>query len=128
MITWKQREALVIKEGQESEMTNLARPRLESMQDVEEVCPWQDEIKTPKIGHMMDPNIRRRLINFLAKTHKAFSWGPKEMPGIPQEVAIHHLNVLEEITPIKQRKRTFVPERRAAAEEEVRRMLKASFI
>ena len=68
------------------------------------------------------------MTDFLSKNRKAFAWGPEEMPGIPQEVAVHHLNVREDTTPKKQRKRTFAPERRAAVEEEVQRLLKAGFI
>ena len=50
------------------------------------------------------------------------------MPGIPEEIIVHKLNINPEVKIVQQRKRTYAPERRAAAEEEVKKLLQAEFI
>ncbi|KAK3014063.1 hypothetical protein RJ639_008057 [Escallonia herrerae] len=50
------------------------------------------------------------------------------MPGIHPEVITHRLNVDPSKKPVKQKKRTFSPERQEKIEEEVGKLLKANFI
>ncbi|KAK1649510.1 hypothetical protein QYE76_067315 [Lolium multiflorum] len=50
------------------------------------------------------------------------------MPGVPRELAEHHLHVRPEAKPVKQPLRRFAEERRKAIGEEIARLLAAGFI
>ena len=50
------------------------------------------------------------------------------MPGVPRELAEHHLNVDKSAKPVKQSLRRFHEERRKAIGEEIARLLAAGFI
>ena len=50
------------------------------------------------------------------------------MPCSPTEVAVHRLNINKESKVVQQKKRTYAAEKRAAAEEEVGKLIKAGFI
>ena len=50
------------------------------------------------------------------------------MPGIDPEVIVHQLNVDPNHKPVRQKKRSFNPERYKAIEEGVKKLLKAGFI
>ncbi|KAK1599889.1 hypothetical protein QYE76_018724 [Lolium multiflorum] len=50
------------------------------------------------------------------------------MPGVPTELAEHHLHVRPEAKPVKQPLRRFAEERRMAIGEEIARLLAAGFI
>ena len=50
------------------------------------------------------------------------------MPGIDLKVMTHHLRVDPTFHPIKQKKRSFAPERQKAIAEEVDKLVKADFI
>ena len=50
------------------------------------------------------------------------------MPGIPEEVAIHRLNLDPKYPPVQQKARTFGPIKEAALKEEVSRLLAVNFI
>ena len=50
------------------------------------------------------------------------------MPGVPKELAEHHLHVRPEAKPVKQPLRRFAEERRKAIGEEIARFLAAGFI
>jgi hypothetical protein len=43
------------------------------------------------------------LINFLHAYADVFAWKPVHMPGVPQELIEHSLNVLSTAKPIKQK-------------------------
>ena len=50
------------------------------------------------------------------------------MPGVPRELAEHHLHVRSEAKPVKQPLRCFAEDRRKAISEEIARLLAAGFI
>ena len=50
------------------------------------------------------------------------------MPGVPRELAEHHLHVQPETKPVKQPLRRFAKDRRKAIGEEIARLLVAGFI
>ena len=50
------------------------------------------------------------------------------MPGSPSELITHKLNVDPRMKPIKQKKRTFAPERNEVINQEVDKLLKARII
>ena len=57
-----------------------------------------------------------------------FAWSYKDMPGIDPEVIVHQLNVDPSHKPVRQKKRSFNPERYKVIEEEVEKLLKVGFI
>ena len=50
------------------------------------------------------------------------------MPGVPRELAEHHLHVRPEAKPVKQPLRCFAEDRRKAIGEEIARLLASGFI
>ena len=84
--------------------------------------------KTTRIGTMLSPRMRTRLIQFLKENLDVFAWSHEDMPGISTEVMQHKLNVNPEKKPVQQRRRAFTPERDQAVRDEVTRLLTASFI
>ena len=50
------------------------------------------------------------------------------MPGIPDNVALHRLNIKPEIRPVKQKKRLFSTDKQEAISAELDRLLEAGFI
>lgn len=51
------------------------------------------------------------LISHFSCNINVFAWKVEDMPGINPKVAVHKLNINSKAIPIKQRKRSFVPER-----------------
>ena len=68
------------------------------------------------------------LIEFLRENRDIFAWKPSDMPGVPRELAEHHLNIDPKLKPVKQFLRRFNDERRNAIGEEIARLLAAGFI
>lgn len=67
-------------------------------------------------------------MKFLPDRIDVFAWEHNEMPGIDPSIIEHRLNVDRNYRPVKQRRRTFAPERNQAVTEEVQRLLDAGFI
>ena len=84
--------------------------------------------KTTRIGTMLSPRMRTRLIQFLKENLDVFAWSHEDMPGISTEVMQHKLNVNPEKKPVQQRRRAFALERDQAVREEVTKLLTTGFI
>jgi BMFP domain-containing protein YqiC len=65
---------------------------------------------------------------FLRSNSDVFAWNHEDMPGIDPSVIVHRLNVNPGSRPIRQRRRTFAPERNQAIAEEASKLLAARFI
>ncbi|XP_071914056.1 uncharacterized protein [Coffea arabica] len=50
------------------------------------------------------------------------------MPGVPTDLAVHHLNVDPRFKPVKQKKRSFAPERNEVIKKEVGKLLESKII
>ena len=59
--------------------------------------------KTTKIGTMLSPEMRTRLIQFLKENLDVFAWSHEDMSGIAPGVIQHKLNVNPERKSVKQR-------------------------
>jgi hypothetical protein len=68
------------------------------------------------------------LTSFLRENQDIFTWSPKDMPGVPSELAEHSLHVQPDAKPVKQPLWCFEEEKRKAIGEEIARLLAASFI
>ena len=62
-----------------------------------------------KIGRELSKKEAADLTVFLQTNLSVFAWTPAHMPGIPEEVAIHRLNLSPQYPPIQQKARRFGP-------------------
>ena len=69
-----------------------------------------DPTKTIQIRSTLPKDIKKKLLEFLRVNSDVFAWTASEMPGIPPEVIIHHLNVNPEHKPVQQKRRNFALE------------------
>nr|XP_023917426.1 uncharacterized protein LOC112028970 [Quercus suber] len=101
-------------------------PKTEALETVELI--EGEAAKTTRIGTTLRPEMRAKLIQFLRENLDVFAWSHDDMPGISPKIIQHRLNVDPGRKPIKQRRRTFAPERDQAITDEVSKLLAAGFI
>ena len=80
------------------------------------------------IGFKLADDIRNLLIHFLRQNMEVFAWKHEDMGGIDPAVITHRLNVSSSFKPVKQKRRSFTPERQKAINEEVGKLLQANAI
>ena len=87
---------------------NIAEPT----EELEEIVLIEgNEKKMTRIGISMTKEIRDSIVQFLRENGDVFSWSHDDMPGISTEVIAHKLNVNPSISPVKQKRRVFAPEK-----------------
>ncbi|GLT39466.1 hypothetical protein SLA2020_136540 [Shorea laevis] len=84
--------------------------------------------KTVKIGTRLTAEERAELLKFLGDNQDVFAWTTDEMPGIPTEFTVHKLSTDPTKRPVVQKRRLFGPEKQAAIDEEIQKLLQAGFI
>ena len=113
-------QMLIVEERQ-----NIAEPT----EELEEVVLIKgNKKKMTRIGTSMTKEIRDSIVRFLRENVDVFTWSRDDMPGISTEVIAHKLNVNPSMSPVKQKRRVFAPERNAVVMEEVDKLLTADFI
>ncbi|XP_065637740.1 uncharacterized protein LOC136070974 [Quercus suber] len=117
---------LAVKENHTWTIEEKKEEKVEALEVVELIKG--EATKTTRIGTTLSPEMRTKLIQFLKENLDIFAWSHDDMPGISPEVIQHKLNVDPERKPIKQRRRTFAPERDQAITDEVSKLLTAGFI
>ena len=75
------------------------------------------------IGSKLAEGIRSSLIRFLEQNMEVFAWKQEDMGGVNPAVITHKLNVNPSFKSIKQKRRSFSPERQKAINEEVGKLL-----
>ena len=80
------------------------------------------------IGSKLAEDIRSPLICFLEQNMEAFAWKQEDMDGVDPAVITHKLNVNPSFKSVKQKRRSFAPERQKAINEEVDKLLQAKAI
>ena len=83
---------------------------------------------TIQIGSNLDQVIKKYLISFLQEDTDVFTWTPTDLPDIDPKVMTHQLSINLNHRPIKQKKRSFVPEQQKVITKEVDKLLDAGFI
>ena len=63
------------------------------------------------VGSMLVKDLRSLLIHFLKHNKDVFAWKQKDMGGIDPVIITHRLNVSPSFKPVKQKRRSFAPER-----------------
>lgn len=87
-----------------------------------------DPTRTLQIGSNLEPSFELELSNFLRLNADMLTWKAEDLEGIPHEKAVHYLNVEPKFRPVKQKKRTFGPERNKLIKAEVDKLLEAGNI
>nr|XP_027065152.1 uncharacterized protein K02A2.6-like [Coffea arabica] len=64
----------------------------------------------------------------LREYSRVFAWTVEDMPRISTDLAVHHLNVDPRFKPVKQKKRSFAPERNEVIKKEVDKLLESKII
>jgi len=119
-------EALVIHSLTSSEPP---RPRPEAADAVEHLTLEEGRPdRTVQLGRDIAANDRQSLASLLRSYKDVFAFGSEEMPGIAPTVMEHRLNADPRHKPVVQKKRHMGPERAAAANAEVQKLLEAGFI
>ena len=77
------------------------------------------------MGSKSAEGIRSSLIRFLKQNMEVFAWKQEDMGGVDPAVITHKLNVNPSYKPVKQKSRSFAPERQKAINEEVSKLLQA---
>ena len=80
------------------------------------------------IGSKLTEGIRSPLIHFLEQNMEVLAWKQEDKGGVDPAVITHRLNVNPYFKPVKQKKRSFSPERQKAINEEVGKLLQAKAI
>ncbi|GKV40900.1 hypothetical protein SLEP1_g48494 [Rubroshorea leprosula] len=84
--------------------------------------------RTVKIGTKLTKEERAELLEFLRVNQDVFAWTTDEMPGIPAELTVHKLSTDPTKRPVVQKRRLFGPEKQAAIDKEIQKLLQAGFI
>ncbi|GKV50913.1 hypothetical protein SLEP1_g57592 [Rubroshorea leprosula] len=95
-----------------------------------ETVPLNPDVpeRTVKIGTKITEEERAGLLEFLRTNQDVFAWTTDEMPGIPAELTVHKLSTDPTRRPVVQKRRLFGPEKQAAIDEEIQKLLQAGFI
>ena len=80
------------------------------------------------VGSKLAEDLRSLLIRFLKQNKDVFEWKQEDMGGINPAIITHKLSVSPSFKPVKQKRRSFSPERQKAINEEVGKLLQAGAI
>ena len=75
------------------------------------------------IGVRLEPELREKLINFLAQQQDCFAWSHADMTGINPEVVVYRLQIDPSYSPVKQKRTKFTPERNHVINEEIQKLI-----
>ena len=75
------------------------------------------------IGSKLAKEVKDLLIHFLKWNMEVLAWKKEDMGGIDTAMITHRLNISPSFKPIKQKRRSFAPERQKAIDEEVNKLL-----
>ena len=112
----------------ELDMRDEVLTRLEPLKELEPVSLDDDPEQLAYIGSKLTEDLRSLLTHFLRQNKDVFAWKQADMGGIDPKVITHRLNVSPSFNPIKQKRRSFAPERQKAINEEVGKLLQAGAI
>ncbi|GJV85266.1 reverse transcriptase domain-containing protein [Tanacetum coccineum] len=76
-------------------------------------CPKQ----TIMISSTLTEEGRNKLCNLLQRNLDIFAWKPADMTGVPRHIAEHRLNVWEECSPVRQKKKGQAADKNQAIQE-----------
>ena len=104
----------------------LARP--EPSKGLEPISLDNDPKHLAYIGSKLAEDLKSLLTQFLRQNRDVFTWKQSDMGGIDPTVITHRLNTNPSFKPVKQKRRSFAPERQKAINEEASKLLQAGAI
>ena len=117
---------LVIKENHTWMIEEKEEEKVEVLETVELVD--KEPTKTTRVGTTLNPEIRKKLVQFLKENLDIFAWSHEDMPSISTEIIQHKQYVDPERKPVQQRQRVFVPKQNQTIMDEVNKLLVVDFI
>ena len=102
--------------------------RSEPSEELEPVSLDDDPEHLAYIGSKLAEDLKGLLTQFLRHKKDVFAWKQVDMGGIDPTVITQRLNASPSFKPIKQKRRSFAPERQKAINEEVGKLLQAGAI
>ena len=112
----------------EIDMRDEVFTRPEPSEELEPVSLNEDPEHLTYIGSKLAEDLKSLLTHFLRQNKDVFAWKQVDMGGIDPTIITHRLNVSPSFKPIKQKRRSFAPERQKAINEEVGKLLQAGAI
>ena len=112
----------------ELDMRDEVNTRLESSKELEPVPLDDNSEHLAYIGSNLAGDLKSLLTHFLRKNKDVFAWKQADMGGIGPAIITHRLNVSPSFKPVKQKRRSFAPERQKAINEEVGKLCQARAI
>ena len=112
----------------ELDMSDEVLTRPEPSEELEPVSLDDDPEHLAYIGSKLSKDFKGLLTQFLRQNKDVFAWKQADMGGIDPTVITHRLNTSPSFKPVKQKRRSFAPERQKAINEEVGKLLQAGAI
>ena len=112
----------------ELDMRDEVLTRPEPSEELEPVSLDDDPEHLAYIGSKLAEDLKGLLTQFLRQNKDIFAWKQADMGGIDPTIITHKLNVSPSFKSIKQKRRSFAPERQKSINEEVGKLLKAGAI
>ena len=103
----------------ELDMCDEVHTQLEPSEELEPVSLDDDPEHLAYISSKLAEDLRNSLTNFLRQNKDVFAWKQADIGGIDPTMITHRLNVSPSFKPVKQKRRSFAPERQKAINEEV---------
>ena len=110
------------------DMRDEVNTRPEPSEELEPVPLDDNPEHLAYIGSKHAEDLRSLLTHFLRQNKDVFAWKQANMGGIDPAIITHRLNVSPSFKPVKQKRRSFAPERQKAINEEVGKLLQAGAI
>ena len=112
----------------ELDMRDEVLTRPEPSEELEPVALDDDPEHLAYVGSKLTKDLKGLLTQFLRQNRDIFAWKQADMSGIDPTVITHKLNTNPSFKPVKQKRRSFAPERQKAINEEVGKLLQAGAI
>ena len=112
----------------ELDMRDKVNTRLEPSEELEPIQLDDHPEHLTYVGSKLVEDLRSLLIRFLKQNKDVFAWKQKDMGGIDPAIITHRLSVSPSCKPVKQKRRSFAPERQKAINEEVGKLFQAGTI
>ena len=112
----------------ELDMRDEVLTRPEPSEELEPVSLDDDTEHLAYIGSKLAKDLKSLLTRFLRQNRDVFAWKQADMGGIDPTVITHRLNTSPSFKPVKQKRRSFAPDRQKSINEEVGKLLQAGAI
>ena len=110
------------------DMRDEVLTQLEPSEELKSVSLDDDPEYLAYIGSKLAEDLKSLFTQFLRHDRDVFAWKQADMGGIDPIIITHRLNISPSFKPIKQKRRSFEPERQKAINEEVSKLFQAGAI